>query len=154
MFEFDTESRGWARVGSRFRLAPLLSVAADQEGTVYVGTAGAGVHRLPNALSTSAERATPGGADTRQISVYPNPAVGSVNVSIEISGSTVATVSTVSTIEMIDSLGRIVRSRQFLAGVGKQVLRLDTTGLPAGLYVVRISGSVDRSDQGPFMVLR
>ena len=76
------------------------------------------------------------------VSVYPNPASGPVTVAVELveAGAVVA--------EAFDALGRRVAQAEQRMPSGMGSLRLDLSGLPAGVYVVRVrSGAVVASQR-------
>jgi hypothetical protein len=71
-------------------------------------------------------------ATTNYLLVYPNPAITSTNIVLpEMAATTVM-------VDVIDLNGRIDRSFQYTPGALQ--LQVDMSGLPAGLYSMRVYG--------------
>jgi hypothetical protein len=65
--------------------------------------------------------------------VYPNPAIDQVTVGLQL--PTTATVQ----LEIIDVMGSIVKMQTETVASGAQTVRLDTSAMPAGIYILRCS---------------
>jgi len=90
------------------------------------------------------EAATP---EASSLTVYPNPTAERATVALSLAAAETARV------EVLDVLGRVVvRLHDGRLGAGAHTWAVDAADLPAGRYVVRVSGSI-RAMQ-PVTVLR
>ena len=69
------------------------------------------------------------------VAVYPNPTTGPVTVAVELAAPAEVRA------EVYDALGRRVAAADARLGVGFGSVPVDLTGLPAGVYVVRVVAS-------------
>lgn len=72
-------------------------------------------------------------AETVGWTLYPNPATSRLTILAETAAAGSATLT------LLDGLGRVVRTEEHVVGVGAQQLPVDLQGIPAGLYVVRLT---------------
>jgi len=76
------------------------------------------------------------------ITTWPNPAVDELNVAV------VSVMKGLVTVTITDLDGRTVRTERTSLGVGRSQLRIATSGLNAGMYLLRISnGTMDLSQR-------
>lgn len=78
---------------------------------------------------------------TASISIYPNPASGSLTVEI------VTPVSDLVSLSVIDLLGKVVYQEAFKATAGKNLHALSLPGLPDGIYTLKTCSGVHTSMQ-------
>lgn len=129
--EYDFTSVNWFKPGTR---APLLTfneentntlgeVATETRGTWLAGSAVGIEDLLRNAIG---------------VELFPNPATDAVTVTYSTEGGSLQ-------LELFDTTGRLVRSEGITSamGIGQHVL--DVSGLPAGLYQVRITATNGQS---------
>lgn len=84
-----------------------------------------------------------------RLAVYPNPVGVSGTVTAEVAGG-----GGPATLEVVDLLGRVVRRVSFLVGASAfQRVELDTRGLTAGRYFIRVSGARGPLGDESFTVL-
>jgi len=69
-----------------------------------------------------------------EVAVYPNPAQGMINVHVNAAADNVA-------MQLFDINGKVVRTQALTLKGGNQVVSMDASGLPSGVYVVALSGS-------------
>ncbi len=110
----------------------------DGRGDVAIGAPGehgtAGAVYITGRVSTASERASGGGL---ALSAWPNPARGRLSVAVRAGASQAR-------LALYDVLGREVLSARVAPGSAAHVVPLDVSGLPAGVYLVRLRAG-DRS---------
>jgi len=100
--------------------------------TLYAGTHGRGIFKTYNLLTSAKEIAK---ASTT-LNVYPNPAVGKVNVDFTAEQSDAVEIS------LYDMQGkRILGTTHDVFSAGSQSVKLDMTSVPAGVYFVKLKGA-------------
>lgn len=112
----------------------LTSFGEDAAGELYLVRSTGRVYRFSSESDTSSEGGVPEG-DAR-LEVYPNPATHEVRVDVP------AGVSGPVRIAVYDTLGREAAVLwDGPAPAGEQTVTFDASGLPAGLYVVRLEAA-------------
>jgi photosystem II stability/assembly factor-like uncharacterized protein len=64
--------------------------------------------------------------------IYPNPARDIVNIELPVSGMRTVT------IELYDMIGKVVLNKECKNGAAKSIEKIDVSGLPAGLYILKV----------------
>ena len=125
--------RTWAAISDGYDGAILSDIAVDSQGRLVLGTE-SGVWRTTAPVMATAGEAAPATAERLGVAVRPNPAGGRVEVVLRAAAAGTARVA------VVDVRGRevaVVLDGAVLAG--ETVRALETSGWPAGVYVVRAS---------------
>lgn len=141
---YSDDMNNWTRLASTPPTTEITSIAFDDAGRLYAGTRGCGLFRSAEPLAVDDEPARmPDGIHAR---LYPQPSRGHTRIQLDIPRQ--------GTFRFImrDLLGRtVLNTERTFAQPGSGSLSLDFSSLPAGSYMLSISGS-DISTTLPVLV--
>jgi len=141
---YSDDMRNWTRLASTPPTTEITSIAFDGAGRLYAGTRGCGLFRSAQPLAADDQPAHM--PDRMHARLYPHPSRGQTLVQLDIPRPGTYRFT------MRDLLGRTVLSTENMftqSGAGS--LSLDFSSLPAGSYMLSISGA-DISTTLPVLV--
>jgi hypothetical protein len=102
-------------------------------GEIYLGTFGRGIWRTTQYLSTQNNSGISNEAFKTKLKAYPNPTRDNTNLTFELANSGKVSV------QVYSITGRLVLSKEVYMNEGTQDISLDSSDLPNGTYIVKLS---------------
>ncbi|MEY3682963.1 MAG: hypothetical protein RLZZ289_1498 [Bacteroidota bacterium] len=141
---FVSENGGltWENASAGFEGTPVYEVRQNwrsfdegngRPGEIYLGTFGRGIWRTTQYLSTQNNSGISNEAFKTKLKAYPNPTRDNTNLTFELANSGKVTV------QVYSITGRLVLSKEVYMNEGTQDISLDSSDLPNGTYIVKLS---------------
>ena len=152
---FISENGGltWENASTGFEGTPVYEVRQNwrtfdegngRPGEIYLGTFGRGIWRTTQYLSTQNNDGISNGQFKTKLKAYPNPTRDNTNLTFELANSGKVTV------QVYAITGRLVLSKEVYMNEGTQDISLDSSDLPNGTYIVKLS-SGKQTDTAKFI---
>ena len=152
---FVSENGGltWENVSTGFEGTPVYEVLQSwrsfdegngRPGEIYLGTFGRGIWRTTKYLATQNNDGISNGQFKTKLKAYPNPTRDNTNLTFELANSGKVNV------QVYSITGRLVLSKEVYMNEGTQDISLDSSDLPIGTYIVKLS-SGKQSDTAKFI---
>jgi hypothetical protein len=141
---FVSENGGltWENASAGFEGTPVYEVRQNwrsfdegngRPGEIYLGTFGRGIWRTTQYLSTQNNGGMSNEAFKTKLKAYPNPTRDNTNLTFELANSGKVSV------QVYSITGRLVLSKEVYMNEGTQDISLDSSDLPNGTYIVKLS---------------
>jgi hypothetical protein len=143
----------WENASTGFEGTPVYEVRQNwrtfdegngRPGEIYIGTFGRGIWRTTQFLSTENNAGPSAEQFQTKLKAYPNPTRDNTNLTFELANSGKVLV------QVYSITGRLVLSKEEFMNDGKQDISLDSSDLPNGTYIVKLS-SGKQTDTAKFI---